>query len=263
MLIGSWFKLNQMGLDPTWGMDGEVPRVFWLCLAAFEAVAAWALLVNFRPSITKPVCLLLYLSFVAYLINELRLGNESCGCMGALNIPPTRMLVIDAAMAIGLFFWKPVKSPVQSLRSTLITCWFAPFFIIAIWQAAFVHYKTIDEIKRDGNGGPVVLNPESWKNQAFPLTNWVEDGSILNSGKHEILFVKSGCAICKRVVEEECRKDRSSELILIHVDPVSQSPYSSFSGVTITRLSQKNRWFMTTPTKVTLDDGKVVDVKSY
>jgi len=74
-----------------------------------ESSLAFALMINFRPIATWVACLSLVGLFCLVALWKSMHGSPSCGCMGALQIPPERMFVLDTALLAGLLVDRPTR----------------------------------------------------------------------------------------------------------------------------------------------------------
>jgi hypothetical protein len=61
----------------------------------------------FSRRFSRTVAIALLALFCLILLNEMRIGAASCGCMGTIVMPPWLMLIIDLPLLIGVLIFKP------------------------------------------------------------------------------------------------------------------------------------------------------------
>ncbi len=98
--------------------DINLMYVFRLSIAGELAVAGVMVLV---PRLARPVGLFLLGVFLPILIGDLALGASSCGCFGAVQVPPWVTLVIDGGLFLGLW-WFGRQAPSLALKKSCRHC---------------------------------------------------------------------------------------------------------------------------------------------
>lgn len=61
----------------------------------------------FSRRFSRLVAIALLVLFCVILVNEMRIGAASCGCMGKIVMPPWLMLIIDLPLLIGVLIFRP------------------------------------------------------------------------------------------------------------------------------------------------------------
>ncbi|MDY7108299.1 MAG: hypothetical protein SYC29_06645 [Planctomycetota bacterium] len=72
----------------------------------------------FSRRFARPTAIALLVVFCLILLNEMRIGAASCGCMGKIVMPPWVMLVIDVPLLIGVLVFRPSGGRPPEVRST-------------------------------------------------------------------------------------------------------------------------------------------------
>jgi hypothetical protein len=61
----------------------------------------------FSRRFSRPTAIALLVIFCLILLNEIRIGAASCGCLGTIVMPPETMLYIDLPLLIGVLVFRP------------------------------------------------------------------------------------------------------------------------------------------------------------
>jgi hypothetical protein len=138
VLTGALFKLVERtpgNLPPTLRQFADQMNVglgpFLRTAIALEFLAVGVML--FLPRLSRAMAIFMLTSFCAILINEVRLGTESCGCMGKLKVDPLMMLAIDGALLLGVLLF-PTRGARRLEDGAAAPTW--PIVAALAWVAA-------------------------------------------------------------------------------------------------------------------------------
>lgn len=159
VLTGATFKMLEgtpKNLPPKTilATAGKLDLDLYVVLAAIIGIeflaAAIMLLV---PRVARTVAMFMMSVFCLVIIGEMVQGNvTSCGCLGAVTMPPWLMLAIDGSILLGLMAFDP--SPIYP---AVTRRWpMAAAVVLGAAGAAFA-YKEV--VPTDQGGDPVVVNP--------------------------------------------------------------------------------------------------------
>ncbi len=135
-----WEPMHKMGVD----LD-----LLLRCILGVEFLIVGVLLFSSR--FARLMAIALMTVFCLILLNEIRSGATSCGCLGEVTMPPYVMLAIDVPLLLGALFFKPRPyRAVGTSKPIGLKPWTAVFalsWILASFAAAFgvPEVKVIEE----------------------------------------------------------------------------------------------------------------------
>ena len=178
----------------------------------------------------RPVAIALLTFFALILINEIRIGSDSCGCMGGIHTPPLLILIIDGVILIGELLFKPMPRAKREaaaerlgarLKPVLIAL--AVLWVLGSFGVAFGVPKLIGEppvippepvIEVVENPDPEVIpppaltrppdyyvpSPEEWVGKHWyklDIAAWVNrHPADITKGKRYVIFYNPTCDHC-------------------------------------------------------------------
>jgi hypothetical protein len=112
-------------------------------------------------------------------------------------------------------------------------------------------------------GSLVVLEPETWKGKAFPLTRHIDVGKQLTRGEWLVILHRHDCPKCQAALRENeqsasspASPSQSRRIALIELPPYGSPHDAPIPGI-LGRLSDRFDWFVEVPVKIVLIDGIV------
>ena len=235
--------------------DSLLPRPVWAMLVEGELLLALWLLCGGLARLDWAACVGLFSLFATFTLYQLTIGAESCGCFGQVRVPPAVTLALDLAILAALFFCRPTVS-----ESTPAWRLGVPLWILALVGPPAALAMTSYTPGSLESGGVVVLEPQTWDGEPFPLTEHVDLPADLSEGRWTVVFYRHNCGKCLAELPDYHRRAAAGERIaLISVPPhaadrlAGQSAAAAVAG----RLSDSRDWFIQTPAAVTLVDGVV------
>ena len=262
LFVGAALKGHQIATLPFTEHLIFQSKLLSLVLVALEmGIAAW-LLSGFKAKIAKKIAITLFSIFAFYLMTKLSAGAESCGCFGAIDVPPVFSLIIDLLMIGLLVLWKPRKNSPLYL---------SPFFVVApIFAVIFVSTITlkthdISETERIDASSLILIECEDWVGKNLSIASHIEDGGCLLRGHWVVVFYHESCPKCQELLSDPTQIIESENISIAFVElpPSKGVLHSGGKNVIWRSLSEKYDWFASTPTGVEVEDGLVVRVIDF
>ncbi len=218
----------------------------------------------------RVLAILLFASFAGYSLWLALHGAASCGCFGPLDIHPWWTFFLDSIVLAGLvaeYFWvgrDEKKTPTSPTSATtglsLVSILLMPLGITAAltWQTAprlaSSHYgfQTVGDL--------VILEPETWIGQKFPLAKYINVD--VSQGSWVLLLHRHDCPKCQDAVpkyEQLAISDPSFQVAIIEVPPYGSLPEAGYRECRVGKLSEDRYWFVQTPVEIELENGVVVN----
>lgn len=145
LLTGAMFKMY-------FDMPRALPQTIWRpahemgvnlqhllhVIIATEFVLVGIMVFSRRWARLAAIVILTFFSLI--LINEVRLGSDSCGCMGKVHTPPLLILIIDGIILIGELLFKPLPKAKAKPEGSVKRRWLglkpAATMMAAVWVVA-------------------------------------------------------------------------------------------------------------------------------
>jgi len=144
LLTGAIFKLYfrdpQSLPESIWSLAHEMNvdlDVLLRSIVGIEFIVAGVMFFSAR--LARPVAIALTSLFCLILLNEMRIGAASCGCLGKVVMPPEIMLLIDLPMLIGVLALSTRRKPSPAepdAKWRVLKPWTA--VLAVLWLAASV-----------------------------------------------------------------------------------------------------------------------------
>jgi hypothetical protein len=243
---------------------------------AVELVVVGAMLL--LPSLARTVGIVMLAAFVPVLIGDLALGASSCGCFGAVQVPPWVTLTTDLLFLFCLVY---VARGVPSLAVTAtVPTW--RVLAVGLWSilavaAAFGLTAKGEDVVKNGAAAAVSVaaGPEegyylpdyaSWIGQPFrslPIAGWITGlPADLDQGAQYVLFYRKDCEHCHELMEIFFSDRLPLPTTAVAVPEragfptVNVQPFAC-GGCRLAELPSGYDWFLQTPVLVRLADGVV------
>jgi hypothetical protein len=244
-------------------------------LIVVELALAAACFAGFQPRKVRLLLLMLFTCFAGYAAYFLTTGAESCGCFGAVTVPPAWTLSLDISVLTLLWKWQPEEEGVGE-QSNAAYGWMkwgmvyaamvlpATAVFLVRQPTALASEESLAKVR-----GIIVLEPESWVGQPLPIISEVDVGDELATGEWLVLLYHHDCPKCQEVMslfrqraEQLAREGNACRIALIETPPHA-SPLLADRGTSCLegRLSDQREWFVQTPVEISLKEGRVVNVR--
>ncbi len=244
---------------------------------AVELVVVGAMVL--LPSLARTVGIVMLTAFVPILIGDLALGASSCGCFGAVQIPPWVTLATDLFFLFGLIFIARgvsalgFRATVPAWRVLAVGVWSVVAVAVAFGvTAAGNNHKTGnhgDSLVAAGNGpeqGYYLPDYSSWIGQEFrslELASWIIGlPADLEQGPQYLMFYRKDCEHCHELMEVYFSDRLPLPTTAVAVPERVGYPTVNVQPFTcdecrLAELPAGYDWFLQTPVLVKLTDGVV------
>ena len=239
-------------------------------IAAIEAaVGLW--MVSGRTSALSWVAATMVFSvFLVVALQMAIAGEADCGCFGPIRVSPWWTALLDAAALASLLSTRRgTRIPKEGFSARSVGQGLVVFLvclIVAVVPIAAVTYSASRELSPHPGihdyEGLTLVNPDEWtKGMAFQLAEHIDIGDQLTQGEWTVLFVHHGCPECLELLDRTSRGELAvaGGLAVVEVPPFGQLPH--LNKCLTGRLTNDRDWFVPTPLRLTLEDGRVATIE--
>lgn len=230
------------------------------------------------PGLARLAGIAMLASFLPVLIGDVAMGASSCGCFGAVQVPPWVTLVTDLFFLLSLIFLARGVEALKMPRS--IPTW--RVVAVGIWSVlsvaiAFGVTSSTAAAPEATDGGSSVAStgpadgyylPEYpvWIGQAFrdlEIAPWIIDlPEDLDEGSQYVLFYRMDCEHCHELMEIYFADEPPLPTTAVAIPERTGFPESGVlplvcGSCRLSELPAGVDWFMQTPVLVRLNDGIV------
>jgi hypothetical protein len=229
------------------------------------------------PGLARLVGILMLASFMPVLIGDVALGASSCGCFGAVQIPPWVTLVTDVFFLISLLFVArgvpALKTPrsLPTLQVVSAGLWSVLSVAVAFGlTASGMTVETPSNGPETASSGPAegyyLPDYSSWMGQPFSqldVAGWIRGlPDDLDEGQQYILFYRKDCEHCHELMEFFFAEELPLPTTAVAVPDRAGYPTLGVqpfvcTGCRLAELPAGVDWFLQTPVLVKLVDGVV------
>lgn len=241
----------------------------WMISGVFER-AAWK------------ACVTSLAVFAAFSLAKALNGEESCGCFGRVQVSPVATLILDLGLLVAVARCQPTSQVREGESSETPARGLSHFslqrvlpailaLVIAIPSALVLSPGTrvVDVTGIAAEGELVVLRPQEWLGQVFPLVPYIDTGDVFSEGNWELLLYHNNCPDCQKALARMVQQSvigvaEQSRQAAIEVPPygTAGSVVNDRGRVLHRKLSDKYDWFVETPLLLSLADGRVVSLRA-
>jgi hypothetical protein len=223
------------------------------------------------PHLARPVALAMLVSFLPVLAGDLWLGAASCGCFGAVHVPPWATLTMDLSLLLGVW-WFGGKAPSLRMEGPLPL---GRSLVAGVWSLAAVGLAFgLPAPAATATATPAPLPPgnyylpdyPSWVGkrwQELDIARWVSDApGDLDQGEQYVIFYRKDCSHCHDLLDAYFAADFPAPTTVIAVPERAGFPTVGLKEMPCTQCRQAELpagcdWFLKTPVMVRLEDGVV------
>lgn len=255
----------QLLTEPMANNDIWTNRAFLILTVEFEiALGIWLLSGLFKKAawLATLSCFSLF-SFIT-LYKGLS-GAESCGCFGSVHVNPwITLFAIDLPVltALSVFRQKKAGSKLFCPVPSVVKCTSVLAFLLVLLGVSTIVLSLNEPEKVTSTYE--ILEPETWIGKRLPLLEHIDIVEKLKRGNWIVLLYHHECPDCAEVIpryEEMARYHKvnndSLQIALIEIPPYAPSMARRNSSCAMGRLDDKKEWFVTTPTKLYLENSIV------
>ena len=260
LLLAAFFKAHDLASG--YASAASKNAFPWMTIGsiAFETILALWLIANLSPRVTRCIAIGSFALFAGVSFLRAFAGETSCGCFGSLQINPWWMALFDVAAVAALTVWGSKSHHVRRCSVSDLAI-LGTGLLVFILSIEYVLWRV--GLRQIASGDVVVVNPEDWDGKRFPWISQIDVGNQLRNGEWTVLFFRHDCPKCH---EELARysglvaRHPTSRVAAIEVPPFGSNPgrYEQSSNMLFGRLNDDIRWFVKTPVRLNIRDGKVV-----
>jgi hypothetical protein len=282
LYVAAIFKAHQLLTDPALGV---IYGSRWVDAALVEYelfLGAW-LLTGVAARRGRQVALVTFIGFACYSFYLGISGAASCGCFGTVRVSPWWSFTLDMWLVLLLasstsaathtLFGSPhrfirwSRLRMASAIAVLVIVTAIPLLSIAAWHPVVPSASGVSL----GHGNLVILEPEKWIGNLFPLDQSIEmaDPGRLRGGSWVLVFYHRDCPKCRLALASYERlaqhyKDVGTgvDIALIEVPSFARGEHIASRLCQIGRLSASKEWIIKTPAEVRVTDGEVTGATS-
>jgi len=243
---------------------------------AVELVAVGAMVL--LPGIARVVGIAMLGSFLPVLIGDVAMGASSCGCFGAVQIPPWVTLVTDLFF-LGSLLFVAHGVPALKIPRSLSTWRVVAVGLWSVLSVALAFGLTSSGTPVDGSDidtnpvaargpdqGYYLPDYSTWVGQPFlelDIAAWVRGlPDDLEQGQQYVLFYRMDCEHCHELMEFFFAEELASPTTAVAVPEKAGFPTIGVQPFVCqecrrAELPSGVDWFMQTPVLVKLGDGVV------
>lgn len=266
-------------------VDHPVAPGFWFETRLFFALAILAecILASWMFAGTAATWLrragaMCFATFSLYAASKWMVGEESCGCFGSVAVHPLITAAIDLVFLAG-FLLVPLPAgvalpPAEGVQSEVDRR------VVAVSRALFAVGGTAGVLLsflvllrapailpiEQGNplpeSGLIVLDPEAWTGETFPLFSYIENSTALQTGEWWVALYSHSCGHCLEMLPRLEDATASRQIAVLSVPPhaaVDDLILPAGGSLAALRLTSSRDWFAATPMLLRLEDGVVVE----
>jgi hypothetical protein len=241
-------------------IEAEILLSIWLFVGGFRQIRF----------IIALVCFCMFAVAAGY---EAFRAIPSCGCFGNVKVPPAITAAFDVTAVIALWFTRPriprLRNVFPSRRRALCGAIVAASATAMLWTGYFLNRALAESPSAGSRGGDlVIIEPQVWLNQSFPLFDSIENGSQLRNGRWLLVLYHYDCDSCLEAIPNyaslastagsNSTGPRLAFIALPPTAPEGQEPVTPSSSYQRLILRPDHDWFATTPIVIALQDGRVL-----
>lgn len=252
----------------------DAPNPFVVLLASGEAVLGVWLLTGRAVQISWWSVIAVFASFAGVSMSKAFAGAETCRCLGTIHVQPSLMLIVDELILTALVTGSPsTLSKSQRNRGVVLAGLFCFVgFGLDTYHARYEMQRRLQDAAESESGlvvvdQTVVLSPQRWIGEPFPLLRYIDIGDELRSGEWNVVLYRHGCPSCEKLLarldDEGLSEfvDDGARLALISFATNAQNEVTMLSGeVHVGKLVSSYEWVCQTPLLLKVSNGNVVQV---
>ena len=280
LLTTAGLKAYQLATEPTPESSLLTSRWFLTGVVELELLLGLLLLSNLIPRYVRGASLVLFTVFACISAYKALSGETNCGCFGQFHVNPWWTLAIDLGCIVALAGSSPsgkaAPSPDSARRRAFSTVAVAVCALalavptaLAIWNFKPSRLDSVGKLV--GDSDVVVLDPQTWLGDEFPLAGYIDIGQELLHGNWIVVLLHHDCPKCQeavaayeRAAEEIVTNGKSTRIALIELPPYGADEAYSRSSEALRRgrLTETKQWFASTPCEIKLQDGRTEAVSA-
>lgn len=244
LLAGATFKAwSPASADAVLGGAGpwlEVGLAVWL-------VGGW------WPEVLRAVVVLVFSLFTAWTARLALSGAASCGCFGAVEVPPWVTAMLDVAIVFAGCAVTPGRGAFAA-RSSFASAVVGGAAVAVVGAGMILVHDPSPGLTVRGD--TVAVDPGKWVGEPLPIRTHLVGAGVeaLDQGEHLIVLHRHNCHACEDLLREVAMAG-SVPLTLIAADAETCKAPGEGGGLC---LDPTQKWLLGTPAVIHVQDGQVL-----
>jgi hypothetical protein len=250
-------------LSASMSQGNQFDLVSGLVASVVELVVGAALVLHFRPSISLPTGGLLFVLLAGVSGIGTSRGAASCGCFGAVAVPPWILLLFDMGAAAALL-WRSLTSGTWSEKQVvaLVTACIVNAYIgMAVGSVLYPRLGPLTSLLSpqaiQAASTVIIRQSELQRDRPFPLLPYIINVD-LSRGNWKVILAKPGCSRCEqRLRRGECQPESQESVAVILAKEKTGWTLPESCKAVVGWLSSDKNWDFEAPLIIRLVDGRV------
>lgn len=207
-------------------------------------------------------------------------GDTDCGCFGVVAVNPWITASLDIAIAALLLVFRSPPRVVAALQtrdteqSRQMHAWQnkiarASFILVVLAGAGIAAMVAASQpgtlqadSRIDGASKHVVLEPDDWVGQPFPLLPYLADDALLGEGTWDVVLARPGCPHCMDYLARWKPDQGSSRAAVVSLASPARDLIATAEahGIAAYSLTSDRRWYAEVPVMIHIEGGIVKEV---
>jgi hypothetical protein len=261
LCIASGLKLADLLGSPVEG----VGTILTLLGSSVELLVGAAMLFRIRPNVSVLAGGLLFVMLAGVSLIGTTRGIASCGCLGAVTVPPWVLLAFDVGAAIALLGGSLTSGRSRIKRAVAIGAAGIGTFLAGLGVGAIVYphppaAAAATSPEAVAAAGDVAIDPDQLKGRPFVLIPFIQIDADLSRGEWKIILARPGCRLCERRLRGSACEPRGQERVaVVLADDKEGWTLPEECKAALGHLSREKTWVFHPPLIVRLVDGRVTE----
>ncbi len=260
LCLAAVLKVGDAFVSYEFGPGSMIPLVG----AAIELFLGVALVFRVDSRISVPAAGILFALLAGMsLLGTIR-GVASCGCLGALILPPWVLLIVDLAAA-GVLLWRVRSSGSfnhRQVRFLYAAC--VAVFSFGLATSLILHPQS--STTADATSAyaiawarTVIINPEQLQNRPWSLGRQIAIDADLSHGDWKVIIARAGCHRCESYIKSGACNPEGRERVAVVVAGGNEDwAVPTECQAVVGHLSKDKTWMFNPPITLWLTEGRVI-----
>ena len=206
LLFAAALKGHQLATEPDYGTGLLDSRWLLIGVVEFELLFGLWLLANVLPKPTWAAALVCFTAFMGVSLYKAGAGYEACGCFGRAKVSPWYTAGLDLGIVLSLLYSRPRRRWLREGHFGRCRVVAATWLAIGLPAAVIMSFPRVATLGNVADaldtGRVVVLEPEAWIGNPFPLLRYIDAKEPLRNGNWLVLLYRRGCPSCESVLSQ-------------------------------------------------------------
>ncbi len=261
LCIAAGLKLADLFVSPV----EDIRTILTLLGSTVELLVGAAMVFRVRPAVSVPAGGLLFVMLAGVSLIGMTRGIASCGCLGAVTMPPWVLLAFDVGAAIALLGGPLTSGRSRIKRALAIGAAGIGTFLAGLGVGAIVYphptaAAAATSLEAVAAAGDVAIDPDQLKGRPFVLIPFIRIDADLSRGEWKIILARPGCRLCERRLRGSACEPRGQERVaVVLADDKEGWALPEECKAVLGHLGREKTWVFHPPLIVRLVDGRVTE----